>query len=211
MEGIHVKDVVVAGPGHPSFGLNCAWYTFGMFSADGSARRFLLVEAENKNAVHMIEAIVQENGTVSATCALVSVSTQQPQIRSSIIESVPFVDFMIDIVASDRWLNSPFLIGLFQQSLSEVDRINADMKIESAIRLYEWEQQVLEAREQLESGEQFETSVECSETMDRLGAGLRGLGFAKHDVQKFVESVKDRTDSMQVLLTEGIKQLNGKL
>jgi Holliday junction resolvasome RuvABC DNA-binding subunit len=103
------------------------------------------------------------------------------------------------------------LIGLFQQSLSEVDRINADMKIESAIRLYEWEQQVLEAREQLESGEQFETSVECSETMDRLGAGLRGLGFAKHDVQKFVESVKDRTDSMQVLLTEGIKQLNGKL
>lgn len=209
MGNIQVKDVVVAGPGHPSFGLNRAWYAFGMFSPSGSVSRFLLVEAENRNAVHMIEAITQENGTVSATCGLVSVSAQQPQIRSSIMESVSFVDFMIDIVDSDRWLDSPFLIGLFQQSLSEVDRINADMKIESAMRLHEWEQ----AREQVksESDEKLEPSVECNEVMSQLGVGLRGLGFAKHDVERFVESVRDRKDSVQTLLTEGIKQLNRKL
>lgn len=205
MGQINIADVAVAGPDHPSFGLTNAWFLFGVFSSDGTARRLMMVEAENHHAVHMLESLMERDGTVSATCGLLSVASDRPQIRSTMVEAVEYADFVIDMVEPARWLDSPFLIELFRQSLSEVDRINAEMKIDAAIRLHEWEEEQQEEAEIDES----DNVVECDENkLNQLSAGLCGMGFLKHEVRKFVDSVRNRPDSVQSLLVEGIKQLN---
>lgn len=212
MEDIMTKNTKVAGPEHPSFVLGRAWYTFGVFSPDGSIKRFMLVEASNGHAVHMIESLVQQDGSVSATCGLVLVSEEKPQMRSTTVQEVAYVHFIIDMVEADRWLDSPFLIGLFQHSLSGAEKVAASLKIDEAIREHQW-------RQQHEQPAEIESTEEAAELtgpapavdemkLDQLHAGLVGLGFAKRDVQNFVASVRDRTESVEELLMEGIKKLN---
>ena len=166
----------------------------------------MVVEAKNRNAINMIESLVQEDGAVSATCGLLSVGSE-PQIRSCAVEPIDFADFIVDMVDGDRWLDSPFLIGLFQNSLSSVERIAARMRIDHAIRLHEWEQ---------EHQEEQEEQSECEQPIDeskfeQLVAGLSGLGFSKRDVQKYTTSVRGRSESLQDLLVEGIRELNRSL
>ena len=202
----NIQNIEIAGPEHPSFNLEQAWYTFGVFTEDGSIQALMVVETENNNAVHMIESLVQQNGSVSNTCGLVAVSTHPPQIRSTIVREIGFVDFIIDMVDADRWLGSPFLISLFRQSLSDVDVAVANLKIDQAIRLHEWEQ----GREQAKEMEEEATGILVQDPakLEKLRAGLVGLGFSKHDVKVFTASVEDKSDSLQELLKEGIETLN---
>lgn len=203
--GIKISPVQIAGPAHPSFGANKMWYTFGMFSENGIVRLFL-VEAENGPAVHMIESLVQENGSVSNTCGLISSSPAEPLVRSASIERLDFVDFVVDIVDPSRWLDSPFLIETFRQSLSDVDVILAGMKIDLIIRQYEFEK---EQKLQQEYDE-----IECEpgispEKAAQLQAGLVGLGFQKSAVEKFVSSL-DGEQTMEDMMKAGICCLSGR-
>lgn len=208
MGNIEIKQVEVAGPDHPSFGLERAWYTFGVFNQDGAIQRLMLVEAENRNAVHVLESLVQTDGSVSPTCGLVSVSSARPQVRSTAVDEVTFVDFMIDMVQADRWLDSPFLIGLFQNALSSVDRAIADMKVDQAIRLHEWEKERAQSAEPEVEAPVEEAEEPADDKLTQLQSGLSGLGFAKRDVQNFVLSVKHSAEPLQALLMEGIRTLN---
>lgn len=211
MGNIKITDAKVAGPGHPSFGVSRAWYTFGVFSRDGSIRRFMTVEAENENAVQMMESLTQRDGSVSATCGLMMVDYRRPQVRSTTVETVVFSDFVIDMVDADRWLNSPYLASLFRKSLSGVERVTVGMKIDERIAEHEWRKShpLAGSSTPVVLVETPEVESPCDEVkMEQLHSGLIGLGFAKRDVQNFVTSVRARTEPLQDLVMEGIKKLN---
>lgn len=199
---IRIRDAQVAGPQHPSFGLEKAWYTFGIFAQDGSMTRVMLVEAENAHAVNFLESILQKDGSVSDTCALLSVSAHEPQLRSRAVVEVLYVDFVLDMVDADKWLESPFLVEVWRKSLSDVDKAVASMKMDALILRRAHEQETAETAPQPETSQQDEAKL------TQLQAGLTSLGFQKKDVQKFVESVSCRQESLQELLMEGIKTLN---
>jgi hypothetical protein len=202
-------NVKVIGPSHPSFGLEQAWYTFGVFARDGSIRRFMLVEAENCYAVQMLESLTEQDGSVSATCGLVMAAGRAPQVRSTAVEKITYTDFMLDMVAADRWLDSPFLIELFQKSLSDVDRMFASHKLDDAIRHHACRRDA-PASVSPESLAQTheEKSTRDEREFEQLHAGLIGLGFQKRDVQSYVASVRERAEPIQMLLVEGISKLN---
>jgi hypothetical protein len=212
MSKVQIKDTKVVGPAHPAFGLSQAWYVFGMFSADQSVKRVLLVKAHNEHAVHMIESLVQQDGSVSDTCALISMSQQEPLTRSTALDQVAFWDFVLEIVDADRWMASPFLVSLFQDSLSEVQKAYVDRKMDEVMLRRQFAVQELELQlaemQPAESCRLAEDSQRNDQLASQLQSGLANLGFNKRDVQKFVESVQDRDAPLQDLLLEGISQLN---
>jgi len=209
MSKIQIRDARVMGPGHPAFGLQQAWYMFGMFAPGGSVRRMLMVKAHNEHAVHMIESLVQRDGSVSDTCALMSMSAEEPLTRSAAVEQMAFWDFIIEMVDADRWMPSPFLLSLFQKSLSEVQKAYVSRKMDEVIKRREFaEQEEREAACQAPAVQAPEAPNADAAMLEQLQSGLANLGFQKRDVQKFVESVRGRQEPLQVLLMEGIKQLN---
>lgn len=207
MSKIQIKDARVMGPSHPAFGLQQAWYMFGMFAPGGSVRRMLLVKAHNEHAVHMIESLVQRDGSVSDTCALMSMSAEEPLARSAAVEQMAFWDFIIEMVDADRWMPSPFLLSLFQKSLSEVQKAYVSRKMDEVIKRREFAEQE-ERAAACQADPEAQASASDDASMEQLQSGLVNLGFQKKDVQRYVESVRGRQDSLQVLLVEGISKLN---
>jgi hypothetical protein len=194
---IQIKNAQVAGPEHPSFGLHRAWYTFGVFSSDGSVKRLMLVEAENVYAINFLESVVQVDGAVSDTCGLVSISSQEPQIRSIFLNEISYIDFVLDMVDANRWFESPFLVDIFQKSLSDVDKVVATMKMNALIR-----------RQKRETQNKKVSQEPDTEKLSQLKSGLINLGFSKKDVKKFIESINDQTKSIRDLMAEGIGALS---
>lgn len=192
------KDMRVIGPLHPSFWLERAWYMFGIFNQNGSTCRFILVEAENSYAVHLIEMLVYYDNSVSATCGLMSTYKEKPQVCPTSIQEMFFFDFMIDMVDPERWLDSPAATGLFEQSISRVDKVMIGIKFRS----------LMEAYRQKKMEERINQSIEEERKFEQLNAGLIGLGFSDRKVREFVSSVRDRQDPLGELLTEGIDELN---
>lgn len=185
----------VMGPEHPMFGASMASYVFGVFSPDSPEIKLMFVTAENEMAINMLESLVANDGSVSNTCAVMSSCPGEMQIRSSAIERIAYTSFILDIVDVNRWIDSPFLAGLFVQSLSGVERATALLKINRELR---------RANRNTQS-----TTAPDENKLNEVQSGLIGLGFKKPHVQAFIASIRDKSgQSAQQLLLEGIQTLN---
>jgi hypothetical protein len=209
------RKILVIGPKHKSYNLKKAWFVFGVYDESGRVRRILVAEAKSQDGVHVMESIVSPDGIVSSTCSLMFVSSSEPQIRSTLVETVNMVDFIVDMVDSDKWFN-PVLVSMLQKYTSRVNNASSEIrmgrlaefdKMKKAKKMLDRER---ELEKKLEQDENQKDPTECSDSMkfDQLDASLRGLGFAKGDVRKFVDSVRTRNDPVKDLLIEGIDKLN---
>jgi hypothetical protein len=187
--------------GHPSFGAQRAAFLFALGEA-----RILSVEATNPWAVLCIEHLIVENGRVSDNCELLQVIRDYRNVgtRSSVIQEIPFVDFVTDIVDVDR------LHGVsaecFKNALSPEDRQVAMLKL----RAMQTARHDVFAGMQPASAPLVVTQETAGEDQsDKLTSALVNLGFKKAEVRKFVVELGDRTrtEDLHSLLREGLRAL----
>lgn len=184
MEDILDKD-------HPSFGTEVATFLFTIGS------KLVVVEAANSHAVAVIERILILNGqTVSDTCRIICVFRDccRTGVRDDLVEEIPYVEFMTEIVDPSKLLDDPVTLDGFGKSLTPEEREYA------ASRAQELESDVTEEV-------QKESSKVIPENRERLTAALFGMGFKKSVVEKFVRGIGPRADREPItdLIREGLR------
>ncbi len=173
---------------HPSFATKSAWFQFAILSSDKAVRKLLLVEAKNSAAVACIESILLVDGKVSEFCFIVSVFRDCPDIgmRSPLVDEVPYVDFMLDVVDNSRVLSDSTIALFFQRSLSNEEKAYASEKLS-----IEAEEKMPESRKSPKpkaSGKKSVTPESFTDRESTLESALVGLGFHKGNVAKWMQS-----------------------
>jgi hypothetical protein len=200
---------------HPLYNVSSAWYVFGVFAENGMIRRFLSVEAKNKNAIQFIESMVQNDGSVSNTCGLISTHTEKPIIRSTVVELIKFEDFVIDMVDKDRWMCSTNLVEKFNESLSTYERLSVETRVDQIKRIYNMEQnnkpkEIVNFKPPKVNLEEVlkESETHQNKKLEQIQSGLIGLGFDKKNVKKYISSIANSEKPTEILLMSGIEFLN---
>lgn len=198
---------------HPSFGCKKAMFQFALTAADGRVARFLLVEANNPAAVICIERILMmDGGRVSDNCRVICVFRDCRNVgtRDDLMNEVPYVDFMQDIVNPDFILNDSITSSAFSQSLSPEEREYVNRKeaeIGQATTVQEAEVPLPEPPVKVSKKERKE--VNTPEHVQKLESSLCGMGFRKGDVRKFLDGLDTATlqKPLPDLVRQGIMQL----
>lgn len=128
MKNTATADLI--GRDHPSFGIGHAWFLFSITDLQAERiSRLLLVEARNAWAVQTLERIAYD-GKASPNCDLMTVHREcDIGIRSKMVEVVPYVDFMLDVVHPDRLLRDALVTTGFQRSLTPEEVEHARQKV----------------------------------------------------------------------------------
>jgi hypothetical protein len=187
---------------HPSARCDQAWF---LFSVGELISKLFLVEAKNQSAVQVIERIVVD-GQASRSCKVLTVHRQCEfiGIRSPVVEEISYVDFILDMVDSDK-LADRMVIEAFKNSLSSEEMRYAAQKYT--------ERQAPKAR-QLPPRIQEATPVPVPAgsvmLRERLSGALIGLGFSKPMVTKYIGGLGTilRTASLEELIQNGIRELS---
>jgi len=189
---------------HPSFGTRNAVFMFALVGRDGVSR-FILVEANNSYAVLTIERILLQDQRVSDNCHMVAIFRDNRNLgtRGDLIEEVPYVDFMTDIVESGRILEDSVMIECFTRSLTPQEKIYASAKLRELARQDSQENVLSESLDEREAEEAPELEEEQESTVPShdeekaksLQFALINMGFKKALVIKFVDSLGSDLDS----------------
>lgn len=213
---------------HPSFGVRQATFLFALDGEDG-VRRFLAVQASRYEAVAVMERLAHCDGRVSDRCRLVATfpGCASPVGRDPLMESVPYADFVADVVDPDRLLNDPATATLFQGSLSDEERAHVVRKIQAQVAAAgaapgfrqraaqpkpaatkedwgDWE------REPSRPAKKAPARAADDEKSQKIVLSLQGLGFKKAAVMEYVQSLGDRLDRdpLPELVRDGIRKLS---
>ena len=188
-------------PEHPSYGTETAAFMFAISGRDGAVRKFIVVEANNRLAVHTIERVIAPTQAASETCRCIAVfrGLESLGTRDPLLEEVPYVDFMLDIVSQDQLMGDSATVDGFNRSLSKEECEYARRKVEAEGDCPP-PPAVSETRLTASAGPSDE---------ERLSQALRGFGFQAKGVQKFVASVRDKVGNtdLRILIREGCKAL----
>jgi hypothetical protein len=185
---------------HPSFGTRNATFQFALENPrTGALVRFILVEANNPYAVAAIERVlIQNEQRVSENCRALCIfrDTTTNGIRDGLVEEIPYIDFMTDIVEPGWLLADPVNVSCFNRSISAEEKEYALAKTRMLGQAPE-----VEATPMVEASEPGQRV--------RLLAALTGMGFKKTAVSKFVDSLGARVDHAPLpdLLREGLRSL----
>lgn len=179
---------------HPSFGTAQAVFMFALTDmTTGAMNRFLLVEVTNPYAVITLERLVHQDSKVADNCTLVAVfrDNQSVGIRHELLEEVPYVDFMLDIVSIERILDDSVVSTTFKQSLSPEEASYASRKLrdnsfdatakplpENAIMVREDQPVVVEP-------------VHKYDNKGRLEYALRTMGLDKKAIRAHIQTLGD--------------------
>lgn len=174
---------------HPSFGCKSAWFQFAILSPDGAIRKLLVVEADSEEFVVAIELLLSVDGFVSKTCHIISVfrGSESVGMRSPIIEESSIVEFMADIVDTDR-LRDSLVLQTFVGALTSAQRNLFRSKLEARADRVESPQPEKKKLSLREIAESKPESPPIPERSDILISSLVGLNFNKGAVTKWVTS-----------------------
>lgn len=130
MERPDIERILYAG--HPAVGTSRAAYQFAVLSASGALTGLLVVEAENEWAVASVEKLLLRDGFVNPSCRVLVVfrDHRSAGVRDGLVREMPYVDFMLDVVDSDRLIQADAL-ECFSRSLSPEEREHARARIQS--------------------------------------------------------------------------------
>lgn len=190
---------------HPSFGCKKAVFQFALTAADGRVVRFLLVEANNPSAVICIERILMmDEGRVSDNCRVICVFRDCRNVgtRDDLMNEVPYVDFMQDIVRPEFILNDSATSAAFTQSLTPEEREYVNRKeVELA--------QVQSSPVAAKAAKKERAEESSPESLQKLESSLCGMGFRKGEVRKFLDGldVQALRKPLPDLVRLGIMQL----
>lgn len=182
---------------HPSYGCDQAWFLFSM-SSSKTITRLLLVEAKNEYSVATIERIVAM-GRINSSCELLTVHRQCDSIgiRSEMVTSVDYIDFMLDVVDPSRIISDPLTAQSFRNSMSQEDRVKAMSKMDATqdeepdgcdledVKLAD----VIPIR-------RFNSSN--SQNYQDVLAALMDLGYKKLQARKSVDSLGSTVDELEL-------------
>lgn len=118
--------------GHPAVGTSRAAYQFAILSDSSALSGLLVVEAENEWAVASVEKLLLRDGFVNPSCRVLVVfrDHRSAGVRDGLVREMSYVDFMLDIVDSDRLIQADAL-ECFSRSLSPGEREHARARIQS--------------------------------------------------------------------------------
>lgn len=206
---MQIMDTKVIGPNHPAFSLNGAWYLFAAYAPDGKVERLFKVEAKNRTAIQFLETIMGEDGAVSPTCVVLMINKEEPVVRSRGLEEISYIDFVIEIVDHDRFLNSPLLIQIFQKSMTLGDRLRAGARLQRAIKIHAAKPEIVPVS-MPETVTDAGTDPVDLQKVSELEQALIGLGFKRPRAIKFVHSVTSEFGKTPIedLLRRGVQVLS---
>lgn len=196
-----MESPALLDPRHPSYATERAAF---MFAIGTPVQKFVLVEAANQWAVQAIEWLLGEDQMASATCRCMAIFRDMDSVgtRDDMLEEVPYVDFMLDIVDPDK-LSQDVVEDAFNRSLSGEEREYANRKIEAE-----------EATAERVSGVVLTATrapapVLTTNDEETLLSALTKLGFRKARVQQFLGTVRHRIgrDDIRLLIKDGCKAL----
>lgn len=211
---------------HPSFGVRQATFLYALDGEDG-VRRFLAVPAARSEAVAVLERLSYSDGRVSESCRLVGTfpGCANAGVRDPLMESIPYADFVTDVVDPDRLLNDPSTAALFQTSLTEGERSHIVQKLQSQVAAAgaspefrkvpakedEWGDWKPAPKRSFKKPPVESIIVQAPKDDDKVQKvvlSLQGLGFKKADIQEYVRSVSSRMEEpLPVLIRDGIRKL----
>jgi hypothetical protein len=195
-------------PEHPSYETETAAFMFAVSGREGAIRKFIIVEANNRLAVHTIERVIAPTQAASETCRCIAIfrGLESLGTRDSLLEEVPYVDFMLDIVSQDLLMDDSAAVEGFNKSLSKEECEYARRKIEAE---GDRPPTVSETRLTTVSETRLTAPVGGPSDEERLSQALRGFGFRTKAVQQFVASVRDKIGNtdLGLLIREGCKAL----
>ncbi len=196
---------------HPSFGTDQAVFMFALTdTTTGVMNRFLLIEVTNPHAVITLERLVHQDGKVADNCALVAVfrNNQSVGIRHELLEEVPYVDFMLDIVSIERILNDAVVSTTFKQSLTQEEANYASRKLrdnsfvavkpipDNAIMIREDQPTVVEP-------------VHKYDNKGRLEFALRTMGLDKKAIRAHIQTLGNvEYEPLEDLIYAAIMKIN---
>lgn len=199
---------------HPSFRTTQAWFQFAISSSDKLIDKLILVEAKCEASVATIEYILSHDCHVSDNCFVISVMRQCPDIgmRSELIDEMPYVEFMLKIVDSDRLLASSSLLSCFRSSLSEDEKRIAH-QISSSLIEEEDNKSVsryLHDSETIESPAQTDQQEIGPDRAKTLMFALSNMGFQKRQVSRWVAEKGDSIHhgTIQDQIRDALKSLH---
>ena len=186
---------------HPSFGAESVAFQFAIENPR-TGTRFIVVEAKNKHAIAVIEKVLLANHQkVASNCRVLCVFRNYTSVgvRDDLIEEIPYIDFVTDIV-DPGWLLALGSTVATHFSLS-ITPEEQKLAVEKAKAINQ------EAQDEVQDEAQDE--VQESSQRDNVVAALVDMGFKKSSVEKFIRSLGPRanSESVQVLLREGIQSL----
>lgn len=190
---------------HPSFGCKSAWFQFAILSSDGAIRKLLVVEANSEEFVETLELLLLVDGFVSKTCHVVSVFRESDSVgmRSPIIEESSMIEFMADIVDTER-LRDSRVLQTFVGALTSAQRNAFRSKLEARAERVE-SSNLGDGKLSLQEIANSKPEVPpVPERSDILISSLVGLNFNKGAVVKWVtgqgNKINDGTIQDQIRL-----------
>jgi hypothetical protein len=183
---------------HPSFGFDKVAF---LFNENG---KLILVEAENSWAVQVIERILLQDKTVSPTCRVLAVFRNVTNIglrTDDDIESINYVDFMIDKVEPSRILADSAMSYSFRCSLSDAECKKASQKLAKEL---EGKPRAGELDMKTEG-----PNPSSKNKLIRLEGGLLGLGFKKSQISAWMKDSKSKveTHTVEELIRSAISEM----
>lgn len=203
-------DEAILDRDHPSFGTAQATFQFAMEDVrTGALSRLVSVEAKNPYAVAAIERVLVKNDQrVSPNCRVLCVfrDCRSVGVRDDLVEEVPYVDFMTDIVEPGWLLSDAGIAACFSKSITPEEREHALAKAR-ALDAAPSRPRLSAVRDEEPDDEEPEEAG--TDQREQLVAALAGMGFKKAAVEKFVRGLGGRAcrEPMPDLLREGLRAL----
>lgn len=198
---------------HPSFRAERATFLFAM-RGEGGIRRLLLVEAKNAMAVQFLERLVAPDGTVSDTCAVMTVHLRSDDIgvRSDLVDIVPYVQFVSDIVDPGRVTADPLAEMALCASLDDRERAVLEATIRSRAARPARSSRPALPGPSLVPPAPGPDRRRAEHERGRLEEALLGLGFKKPQVRAFVDEQDSRIGAVPIedLVREALLQLTAR-
>jgi hypothetical protein len=205
---------------HPSFGCGQAWFVFMRTDRPG----LTIVGALNHWAVFALERLMVKDSQISKShvCMAVFRDIREVGFWDDRAENMTYIDFMLNIVGSDRLLSDPVIANAWKQSLSNSEKEIVQKKLAKIIEeKNKRESDSYDIRNNPFLSPDGPRAVFASSPLkvvpnlervrETLEGALCGLGFKRPSVSKFVKSIdnEEMSGPLPNLVRKGVQVLSG--